>query len=185
MDFFSKNKALTLTIIFLVVLNLISIGTILYKELRPEPPFMGPMAPRMERERMPGRMDGFLGRELNLTPDQREKFSEFRQEHFEKMQALEQELNEKKKEMMELALSEEIDTQEVDMLAEEIGILYARISRINVDNFQLMTSILDTSQVTLFKKLVKEIMPMQGPPGDRQGRRGKRRGMGGGMGKPM
>lgn len=175
MDFFSKNKALTLTVILLVILNLVSIGTILFREFRPDPRPFDRMGDRMER--MPGRIGGFLERELRLSPEQIEKMQGYRVDHFEKMRALEMQVRSTKKQIMDMALQAGAAGEEIDSLASQIGDLNRQISLVNIEHFRLISSVLDSNQVRLFKELIGEAMPFRGPHPNREEMMEKRREM--------
>ena len=84
MDFFSKHKFATITIVILVVLNLFTISIILIREFRGPFPTFNPTQDRARADRVMH----FLKNKLDLTKDQSKQFRQLRQDHFEEVQKI-------------------------------------------------------------------------------------------------
>ena len=154
MDLLSKQKYLLWIIGILVILNLVTI-TFLWlgkpKQL-PAPP------------EIKARLGDFIAKELRLTPAQKEKFNEYRQEHFDTTNYLSRQINDKKKEIMKEVFSTNPDKDKVHELAEEIGNLNVRQQEFLFNHFMKLKSALRADQVKRLKNLVHNSMRLSPPP---------------------
>jgi len=179
MDFFSRNKVLSVIIVILVVLNIFSVGLLLLERI---PPPLSPLT--SERQPMGRNMDRgrvFIENELQLSPEQRDKFSILRADHFPAVQDINSQINDLNHELMSESFSQSPDTAFINSITEEIELLWGQMAKLNFYHFRELYSILDSTQSEKFKTVMGEMLPMQGQPRERMGRRkgmrmGRRRG---------
>lgn len=172
MDFFSKNKVMLWTIVFLVALNIFTVSVILFREFRPPHPFGEfPDRPRMNKG---DRVMHFLADELELGVDQIRQLKKMRSNHFRQTKEINMEINRLKRELMDESFSKGPDSSKISTYSKEIGVLWSQMARLNYDHFHQVSTILDTTQLRKFKELVQRVIPMRGPPEDHMGRRGRK-----------
>lgn len=113
MKLLSENSFTKWAIIILICPNLFTL-TMLWLEMtkRPEP-FMkdGPPPP----------LEKLMKKELNLTDAQAKQFEQIREGHFEKFDAINTEISDLKKQILNEVLRQNPDTAKVNVLAERIG----------------------------------------------------------------
>jgi Spy/CpxP family protein refolding chaperone len=170
----TKNRVLYITLAVLVLLNIISIGSMWMLRGRDKvhPPFF-PGGPRMQpphgMQQHPGMhpfRDGkmFLAEELKFTPEQNEKFVKLRDEHFTSSRKLIDEMHKSMDDMMEL-----LKTKDGDAKAEEYA---AKTSAIQKDlqlsayrHFKSVRDICDDKQKERFDSIIKDVTKMMAPQG--------------------
>ena len=169
MDFFSKNNVLSIIIVILVVLNIFSVGLLLLERIPPPISPMGterqPMGRNMDRGRV------FIENELQLSPEQRDKFSVLRADHFPAVQDINAQINILNHELMSESFSMNPDSAIINSITGEIELLWGQMAKLNFYHFRSLHSILDSTQSEKFKTVMGEMLPMQGQPKERMGRR--------------
>lgn len=170
----TKNKVLYITLAVLVLLNIISIGSmwIMRGKDRIHPPFfpggrgMQPPHGMQQHPGMPPYKDGrmFLAEELKFTPEQREKFEKLRDEHFTTTRKLTDEMHKLMDDMME-----QVKTNEGDTKAEEYAIKTSQIQKelqlLSYKHFKSIREICDDKQKEKFDLIIKDVTKMMGPKG--------------------
>jgi len=160
MDYFSKNKLSIWIIVVLVLMNLFTLSTIWFKEIRfpfiPPPPESGHRRQGLK----------VLEKELNLTPDQITVFNEIRQRHFDKMKPIQEEVHTLRCDLMDELFKTEPDTVKIKMLAMQIGVKETERERCMFEHFMEMKSACTPEQRSKFQSLMQKVLPQpQGMPG--------------------
>ena len=171
MESTTKNKVLYIVLAVLVLLNIVSLGSMWFMKSRDRMPPVGPgMHPpfgmHQQQQGIHPFMDGkmFLAEELKFTPEQNEKFSKLRDEHFTSSRKLIEEMHKSMDDMMEL-----LKTKDGDVKAEEYA---AKTSAIQKElqlsaykHFKSIRDICDDKQKEKFDVLLKDITKMMAPQG--------------------
>jgi Spy/CpxP family protein refolding chaperone len=113
-----ENKRFTLvSISILVVLNLILIGLII-----------GPKLGKKEYDRRGGdRRSAYVAKKLGFTENQKETYDSLNVSHRQETRALQQKVDEKRREMFRLTQSKNASIEKADSLTNEIGLLVSDI----------------------------------------------------------
>ncbi|MCX6163901.1 MAG: hypothetical protein NTU73_03405 [Ignavibacteriae bacterium] len=175
METTTKNKVLYIVLGLLVVLNIVSIGSMwmMRSKDRMHPPF-GPGGPGMQppfgmhqqHPGMPPFRDGkmFLAEELKFTTEQNEKFAKLRDEHFTSSRKLIEEMHKSMDDMME-----QLKSKDGDAKAEEYAVKTSAIQKelqlIAYRHFKSIRDICDEKQKEKFDVILKDITKMMAPQG--------------------
>jgi periplasmic protein CpxP/Spy len=169
----AKNKVLYIILALLVILNVVSLGSMWLMKCRDRHP-MGPMGPGMQHQQgmqphhpgMPPMMDGkmFLSEELKFTPEQNEKFAKLRDEHFTSSRKLMEEMHKSMDDMME-----QVKTKDGDAKAEEYAVKSSGIQKelqlLAYKHFKSIREICDDKQKEKFDSILKDVTKMMAPQG--------------------
>lgn len=172
----TKNKVLYIVLAVLVLLNVVSLGSMWFMKCRERvhPPF-GPGGPGMhppygmQQQHPPGMqpfMNGkmFLAEELKFTPEQNEKFTKLRDEHFTSSRKLIDDMHKSMDDMME-----QLKTKDGDAKAEEYALKTSGIQKelqlSAYKHFKSIREICDDKQKEKFDVLLKDITKMMAPQG--------------------
>ena len=159
MDTFAKNNFTKWTIVILVVLNMIALGTIFMSRIqRPRP------LPPPQKGQGPQSMHFFLKQELGLSVEQMDLFKILGDEHRRQTQPLQERIHRLKKEMMGEMFSPDLGKEGVDRIAEEIGILEAQMQKALYSHFKDFASICNTEQRQKFEVLINDVLDLARPP---------------------
>ena len=174
MDFFSKHKYTTITIIVLVLLNLFTLSAILIREFRePEPPFVPPReAVRADRVMF------FLQRELDLTEEQAKQFIQLRRDHFDEVQNIQKDIQDIKKKMMDELFAGQPDGQKLEALARQIGEMEGQREMLVNRHFMDLKAVCRPEQREKLQHLLHRVMQREQRlerRHERMGRRGPER----------
>ena len=156
MDVFTKNRVSNWIIILLVIMNLGTLGTILFLHFK---------QPSLPRNGGPDPAQHFLERELHLTEEQAQQFEELRKEHFLQSKAINDEVHQLKSAIMEELFSSSPDSEKVERLAEEIGKKQAELEQLRFQHFLALKSLCQPEQVEKLQALIHEIVRPPAPPG--------------------
>ncbi len=99
----------------------------------------------------------FLEQELKLTPEQKTKLEQLREEHFQNMERLTQSSRKTRRELHNL-WSEEASQAEVKSLTEEIGDLQSQIERETFNHFAKIRQVCNEDQAEIFDSLIKDVL---------------------------
>lgn len=175
MDFYRKNRAGNRVLIILVILNLALLATIWYPRLKPQEKeiqrkekkqyddkkFRQDEENRKQRDK---RLAGFLKRELNFTRDQVDKFMELRDEHFQKTHQFRRQVDDLRREMLELLFDDQPDSSQVEKLTEKMGQKTAELEKTVFYHFIELMEVCDSEQKSKYKSLLREILNQLKPP---------------------
>jgi Spy/CpxP family protein refolding chaperone len=176
MSFYSRNRVSSWALVILVVLNLALLITLWYPRLNPpaKQPQVEEKKPAHDRPVEPGdrkgeprdkRLGDFLKRELNFTQEQVDKFMELREEHLQTARQSRRQINDLRNELMGHLLDEQLDTDQVEALAEEIGQKTARLETSVFYHFLDLMEICEPGQELKYRQLLRVILDQLKPPG--------------------
>jgi hypothetical protein len=157
MDFLIKSKILYIIIGILIVLNILSVGSLWFWKVkdRHRPPNMN-----QQHMKKDGKM--LLMKELNLTKTQSEETDKLREEHFKKINPILEDIHKLKDELFaQLPLKDSIKSFEI---ASKIGAKHTELELETVRHFQKIRELLDDSQKSKFDLIIKDIIKPDGPP---------------------
>ncbi len=162
-----KNKHLTYILVFLIAVNLTALFTLSYNRLfSQEKPFAPPD---------PGETVESVRKELGLTPGQIQKLRVRRLSYRQQIRPEIQEIQEKKRVLIEEIRSEKPDMTRINKLIDEISLLQAEIQKKAVMNLLQEKSILDQRQrkhyFSMFERhvcgrTIKDHHPSEKPPAE-------------------
>jgi len=155
MDIFTKNRATNWMIVLLVILNVSSLTTIWFLQLRQSP---------LPQDNRPDNVRHFLEQELRLTEEQAQQFEELRKQHFVETKAIHEEASQLKKTIMDELFASPPDTAKVESLAEQIGSKQTELEQLRFYHFLNLKSLCEPEQVEKFQALIHEIFQPPGPP---------------------
>lgn len=168
MDIFAQKKLLIRIIIVLGVLNLLSIGVFLWKDVFP-PPRQAPVASEDKRD-----VSSILETELNLTKEQAEAIRSLRADYMarekELVEAIRSERDSMNTEMFSGTTREEV----VRSLARRIADNEYKMELLRFDQAKMLKSICTPGQVEKFNRLVREMRDYFKPDNKPGGRDQKR-----------
>jgi uncharacterized membrane protein len=168
-----KTKVLVGVLVFMIIVNLATLGTYLFITLTrpPEPHFpMGP-PPRMMGEGFGGRMP------MSLDDDQRRELMSHMMELREEMQPLRDSVMELEREALEMLKQETVSMDEVDGTLAAIAQLKLRMSQAATRRLMEARSFLTPEQQEFFISMIirtQSRMAGGGPPFDMKPPRGPR-----------
>jgi Spy/CpxP family protein refolding chaperone len=155
MSYFTKERSLYLIIIILVLLNIVTLGSMWLWKIREKPGLLPPP---------PENFDGmrFLVKELKLTPAQREKFIESRDNHFKLVSKLSDEIRINKELLFSMVEIPSPDTNKVNEVTSKIGELQKQIDIETFKHFAKLQSVCNDEQKKKFGTLIKEVLKRMG-----------------------
>ena len=158
MDLVTKQKTTLWLIIVLVILNITTLVMLWLPG---------------EARRIPGRhstppKDRTFFKELNLSMEQEKQFDQYRSEYFRVIGKYTRQINRKKYEIMEMLFKTEPDSQKLNVLTDELGLLNAKFEKVRFRQILKMKTILSDDQFNIFKKIVD--VSYKPRPGDMDGR---------------
>ena len=154
MDIFTQKRATTWTIIVLVVINLVALGTILWHVTRK------PHAPPPPQKRGPDQTQYFLRNELDLSEQQAQRFEELGRYHREESVRILDDIYRLKAEMMIELFHEEPDLGRVENLAEKIGSKEAEKEMLLFNHFLDLAEVCEPEQREKFNTIIHELLKM-------------------------
>jgi len=116
---------------------------------------------RLDRDPMERRenMQRFLGRSLDLSPEQRQAFRSLRQQHFRESRQMMQHIGELRNRYFQLLTSNNpADSLSADSIAAEIGREQARFERALYDHLANLRSQLNIDQKAKFDRLMQQML---------------------------
>lgn len=156
MDILSKQKFTNLLIVILVVMNIVSLSYIWYKQLQGPPP-PPPQNPGREH------VNNFLERELDLTPDQQKQFVEIRKEHAQRTKVMNDRIGRLKKEVMEESFNDKPDINKISGLVDKITEEQKKYEKFLSEHFRRLSEVCTPEQ----RKILREIFMSSLGPDDR------------------
>ncbi len=158
MDFFAKQRVLAWSVVILIVLNLGTLATLWMNHLgRPggnRPPGGGP----------PARARDFLEREMGFDGVRKKKLESLQSRHMNQMSALQDQIDDLKRRMMDELLKTSPDGGSVDALAGKIGEIEASRSRLTYSHLKKIKALCTPQQAERFDGLMRELLHILKPP---------------------
>ena len=158
MDIFSKQRMIVWAIIVLVILNLGTLATLWinhFQRIAP-PPRSGFGPPKQART--------FLTRELAFTEDQKEQLKTLQTRQMAQMDALQHDIDDLKRRMMDELLTSSAETGTIDDLAGEIGEIEAKKSRLVYTHLEEIRDLCTPQQRKRYNGIIQEILQIMKPP---------------------
>jgi Spy/CpxP family protein refolding chaperone len=163
MDYFTKHKFLVAAIIILIIVNLGTIGIILFSPHPPFPP--NGMKPGMQA---PPQGLKFFEDELRLTGEQKTTFIKLRDEHFAQVRGLVDSMQKAKAEAYHELMQDNPDNKKADSLFEVSGKLQIQLDKMTFEHFAKLKSICTKDQLPAYNKLLEGLsqrfLEHDGPP---------------------
>ncbi|MBN2613311.1 MAG: periplasmic heavy metal sensor [Bacteroidales bacterium] len=133
--FFTQNRLIIGILVFLLVMNVVAVGSILFyrnkaRDILTNPPFP---AQRLQRMHPEGR---YMQKYLELDENQFQNFANARNRFHENARKLANEIREKRMKMFEELEQPEPDMEKIGNIAEEIGRLHKELN-IETGNYYL------------------------------------------------
>jgi periplasmic protein CpxP/Spy len=149
MDYFTKHKFLVAAIVILIVVNLATIGIVLFT---PRLPGM----PNDMKQGMPAPPQGmkFFEDELRLTEDQKATFIKLRDEHFAKVKDVIDNMWAAKENAYHELMQDNPDKNKVDSLFEVSGKLQIQLDKMTFEHFAKLKSLCTKDQLPAYNKLL-------------------------------
>ncbi len=159
----NSYKFLIWTIVVLVILNLTTIGTIIYNRYR----FSKQMSYAASRQRMNEKRSvqysgRFFREKLNFSPEQMEKFSAYNPAFRQGVQKINFELVKKRNQMLrELSLNE-VDTLKLNQLSDSIGVMHASLKKMTYRYYLDLKEICEPEQEKKLERMFMELLSGDG-----------------------
>ena len=150
MDIFSQKKLMTRIIILLLLLNVISIGTVLWKEVFHRPPYE-----RGHKEHE--EIFSFLEKELNLTSNQSEQLKRIRSEFFVQEKIISALIRSERDSMNSLMFNTNTNEELVKSIALRVSENEYKMEMLRFEQAKKFKAICNSEQMEKFEGLVKEI----------------------------
>ena len=194
MDYIKQNRIMGWSIILLVLLNGLALGTLWWTRLGPsDQGAMRRFGPRsggrqgMGRgQEIPPDVVDFIERELNFDSEQTQALRTMRRQFFQDSFQLRESIHTMKRSMMQAVFALDADASGIDEMANEIGQLHARLEKVQSSHLGQIRSLCKPEQKGQFMTLLDDILKMTRPeapgsPGGGPPMRGGRRGPMGGF----
>jgi flagellar basal body-associated protein FliL len=162
MDFLIKSKILYIIIGILIVLNLLSIGTLWVWKIKD-----GHRPPPMSQQHMQKDGKMFLMNELKLNKTQSDEIEKLRDEHFKKVSPIFEDIHKLKDELFAQMPSK--DSIKAAEITNKIGVKQSELELETFRHFQKVRDILDDTQKQKFEVIIKDMVKPEGFPPFRQG----------------
>ncbi|GAB4343292.1 MAG: hypothetical protein Kow0037_31300 [Calditrichia bacterium] len=168
MDLQNKNKLLTILVGILIILNILTIGYMWYGYLKEKPALTNlPSGYQMGNR--------ILARELDLSAEQARQIAQLREGHFSRTSDLMQRISQLRDEMAREALSDSPDTQQIRILARQIGQLRAQMEEQFFLHINQIRGVCSPEQRQRCDQFIKRMLRKSSPmnrPGWKRHRRG-------------
>jgi Spy/CpxP family protein refolding chaperone len=158
MNFFTKIRIRSWLLGFLILLNVVTLGTIWFQQFRRPP------VPRPPQDRRSENQQRFLEQELGLTEQQSQQFQTLREQFFLQSNAIMQKVHQLRKTMTDELFSSSPDTQKAHKLAEEIGAKHAEQERLLFHHFLELKAVCQPAQREKFQALMRDLLERMKPP---------------------
>ncbi len=163
-----KETLLTIAVLILIVLNVALL--VVFNVNRGRPPFAPPLPMRnLPLDSAPGPGKVIVER-LNLDRSQRSEFLKLKQQHQEKVRAIQEESRKLHNELFGLLKEPQLDTAKQQAIINSLGDNRKELERAIINHFAAMKALCKTDeQKKLFVDFVDELGEMIGPPPMRPG----------------
>ena len=152
MDIFSKHKLLSRSVLFLVVLNLVTLGFFVWKEFKPhKEPLLFPINESYKD------VSNILKKELHLSNKQVIQFNEIRTRNFAKQAYLKRIIRNQKDAMNLEMFNKNSDEQKIMQLARQIADNEYAMEMLRYNQAKELKAVCTPEQLEKFEKLVLEI----------------------------
>jgi len=177
----SRNGLLTWALVIMVVVNLATIGTLLYNRYKSPVPAVVPGKSQTELES--AKFSGRYFRErLGLSQEQMKQFAEFNPEFRQQVQKIHAELSALRIQMLEEMSAVTVDTSRLNQLSDSIGSQHALLKKVTFEYFLDLRKVCEPDQQEKLEALFREMFAGDGqmshegrggPYGNQYGRRNR------------
>lgn len=150
MEIFAQNKLLKWCVAVLAIINILTLGTFLWKEYLP--PNQRPVIPDDFRD-----VSCVLQKELNLTSGQAEQIKKLRADFYDKEKVLSLTIRGERDSMNLIMFNKNTDDTLVKLLARGVAENEYKMELLRLEQAQQLKSICTPQQLEKLDKLVKEI----------------------------
>jgi Spy/CpxP family protein refolding chaperone len=156
MNYFTKNRIITLVLVSLLVVSLSALGVMIYHTC---------IHRRQSAESSCLNSNQFLVKELNLTPAQSDALAKVKTSCACSSQCIMGELRAKRNELMKELSVENSDTAKLTLLSAEIGRIQEKLTRATVDQYLRVKEICTPTQRVRLAGIYSVMLgcPMNGP----------------------
>lgn len=174
-----KNPTFTTwVIVILVILNLLTLGALFKYNVRAQ--LWGEKSPRhtqIDRNRDRDPITTIFSKRLNFTESQQAELKQLRDAHRVSMRAVDEALEQKRKQLFAMHRAENIDTESKDLLIREISVLFAEKENLTFGHLSDMRAICTPEQKPEFDKIIERMgKRRRGSGSDGERGRDRRRG---------
>lgn len=154
----NKRSWMIWAIVVLAVMNLSTLGTILYHQYQSEKPAVNPDEAQKQLETDAEKFSGRYFRDkLNLDGSQMEQFRAINPVFRQQARAITVELASMRKQMLVELASSNSDTTKLNALSDAIGQLHSQLKKITYQYYLDMKGICNTEQQKLLSQLFSEM----------------------------
>lgn len=146
MDYVKKQRFLIGAIIFLVLINLITLGSFWYGRVQ-DPDIQDFRKKKFNR----------FEKELRLSSEQAEKFRELRDEHHKEMTTVVGEVKATKKALFRLMQDPDIDSALREQYLQHLGDLHRKIEKMQFNHFLETREICNAEQKVVFDSMMQRM----------------------------
>lgn len=148
MGLFENKRFTVFSISILIVLNLILIGLI-----------VGPKFGKKDYDRRDGdRRSAYIAKKLGFTEDQKDTYDSLNVNHRQETRALQQKVDDKRREMFRLTQSKNASIEKADSLTSEIGLLVSDIEFRTYEHISNVRALCTPEQLVRLDSLVQRMI---------------------------
>lgn len=173
MDEFKKQRVLVAMVTVLIVMNLAALGTLWMNLTYSHSSSEG----KQDFERPLGLGGGLRGGQeggglpvlcdrLGLSQDQMRQVRESRNDHFQEVYDLEEQVFQARRLLQQAMFADDPDPSEIEKLSQQVGAIQAKMELLRLQHFQSILSLCDEQQRDIFRELMQEILSNTQPPGE-------------------
>lgn len=160
MEIFAQNKLLKITIILLVIMNIITISSFVWKDFirKPPPRKNENRESNLERDNNEDKdVSAILKEELNLTESQTDQIKKLRSDFFDKEKMIVTQIRSERDSLNTAMFNKNTDEELAKSLARRIADNEYNMELLRFEQAQKFKSICTSEQLEKFEGLVKEI----------------------------
>ncbi|HCT52096.1 MAG TPA: hypothetical protein DF712_06505 [Balneola sp.] len=158
MGLFENKRFTIISISVLVLLNLILIGLV-----------VGPELGKRDRDRKDGdRRRAYVEKELGFTKEQKQAYDSLNSSHRTETKALQQKIDEKRREMFRLTQLDDVSIETIDSLTTDIGTLVSNMELRTYEHISNIRALCTPEQLQKLDSLVQRMIKSKR---DREGER--------------
>jgi hypothetical protein len=155
MDYIKKNRLLIVIVAVLVILNLVTVSSILFLHKTPDPGLKG--------RRGSGAVTAFIERELEFSPEQKIQYLQLREEFLKKAGNILKEQHERKRSFFDLLKDKSNSQTEIRQKATEVGEDEIDLTMALFEHFQAVRALCTPTQQQKFDTILDQVLRMMHP----------------------
>jgi Spy/CpxP family protein refolding chaperone len=176
----NKQSLMVWVIVVLAIMNISTIGTIVYHQFQSEKQAINPDQLQQSQQESVNFSGGYFRDKLNLSVNQMEKFKEFNPVFRQQARELNIELAEKREQMLVELSKLKTDTSRLNVLSDSIGNLHSILKKITYQYYLDLKNICTEEQQKQLEQLFSDVftsnisMGIQGKGAQKRHQNGKR-----------